>query len=94
MEGCAKMSLPAGPFASELKRDDTTILAGEFRALIDRELARWGVVSPDGIGAALGMDTASACALLTKRRWRAGDLAALEAAASRLGLQRGADMER
>ena len=39
------------------------------------------------IGEALGMPAAEATKLLTGRQWREGDVALLEAAAARLGLQ-------
>ncbi len=39
------------------------------------------------IGAALDMPPAEATSLLTRRQWREGDVALLEAAAARLGVQ-------
>jgi predicted DsbA family dithiol-disulfide isomerase len=39
------------------------------------------------IGAALGMPAAEATSLLTRRQWREGDVARLQAAAARLGVQ-------
>jgi hypothetical protein len=52
------------------------------RALDDR-----GTTSPAEIGAALGMPPAEATKLLTRHQWREGDVALLEAAAARLGVQ-------
>ena len=58
-----------------------------LRMLIFRELDDRGITTPAAIGAALGMPTAEATNLLTRRQWREGDVARLEAAAARLGLQ-------
>ena len=39
------------------------------------------------IGQALGMPAPEAASLLTRRQWREGDVARLQAAAARLGVQ-------
>ena len=57
-----------------------------LRMLIGRELEERGVTTPDAIGEALGMDAKDAHGLLNRRQWREGDVAALQAAAVRLGL--------
>ncbi|WP_157034015.1 thioredoxin domain-containing protein [Belnapia moabensis] len=46
-----------------------------------------GITTPTEIGAALGMPPAEATKLLTRHQWREGDVAQLEAAAARLGVQ-------
>ena len=58
-----------------------------LRMAIGRELEDRGITTPAAIGAALGMPAAEATSLLTRRQWREGDVALLEAAATRLGLQ-------
>jgi hypothetical protein len=55
--------------------------------LIGRELEERGITTPAGIGEALGMPAAEATSLLTRRQRREGEVARLEAAAARLGLQ-------
>ena len=52
-----------------------------WQALDDR-----GITDPAAIGVALGMPAGEATKLLTRHQWREGDVAALEAAAARLGL--------
>ena len=54
---------------------------------IGRELDDRGITRPADIGEALGMPGAEATKLLTRHQWREGDVALLEAAAARLGLQ-------
>jgi hypothetical protein len=58
-----------------------------LRMLIGRELEDRGITTPAAIGEALGMPAAEAIKLITRRRWREGDVARLEAAAARLGVQ-------
>ena len=55
--------------------------------LIGRELEDRGITTPAAIGDALGMPAAEATKLLTRRQWREGDVAQLQAAAARLGVQ-------
>jgi hypothetical protein len=57
-----------------------------LRVTIGRELDNRGITTPAEISAALGMPAAEATKLLTRRQWREGDVALLEAAAARLGL--------
>jgi hypothetical protein len=53
-----------------------------YRYLDDRE-----ITNPAAIGEALGMPAADATKLLSRHQWREGDVALLEAAAARLGVQ-------
>jgi len=54
---------------------------------IGRELDDRGITTPAAIGQALGMPAAEAAKLLTRHQWREGDVALLQAAAARLGVQ-------
>jgi hypothetical protein len=54
---------------------------------IGRELDERDITTPAAIGEALGMPPAEATKLLTGRQWREGDVALLQAAAARLGVQ-------
>ena len=79
---------PAKPKISPEKRrrrtaDRLTMI--RLKMAIGRELDERGITTPAEIGAALGMPTAEATKLLTRRQWREGDVALLEAAAARLG---------
>jgi hypothetical protein len=58
-----------------------------LRMAIGRELDERGITTPAAIGAALGMPAAEATKLLSRHQWRQGDVALLEAAAARLGVQ-------
>jgi hypothetical protein len=58
-----------------------------LRIAIGRELDGRGITTPAAIGEALGMPAAEATSLLTRHQWREGDVARLEAAAARLGVQ-------
>jgi hypothetical protein len=57
--------------------------------LIFREMDERGITTPAEMGEALGMSAAEAAKLLRGHQWREGDVARLEAAAARLGLQTG-----
>jgi hypothetical protein len=57
-----------------------------LRMAIGRELDERGITTPAAIGEALGMPAQEANKLLTRRQWREGDVALLEAAAARLGV--------
>src|SRR3954451_18516944 len=57
-----------------------------LRYTINTHLEDLGVTTPAAIGAVASLPAAEAVSLLTRRRWRAGDLAALQAVAARLGL--------
>ena len=85
--------LPSSPPKSKLTPEErrarqadrlTTI---RLRMLIGRELEDRGIITPAAIGEALGMPAAEATKLLTRHQWRAGDVAQLPAAATRLGVQ-------
>jgi hypothetical protein len=58
-----------------------------LRMLIFRELDDRDITTPAAIGEALGMPAAEATKLLRGHQWREGDVARLEAAATRLGVQ-------
>jgi hypothetical protein len=58
-----------------------------LRMAIGRELDDRGITTPVAIGAALGLPVTEATKLLTRHQWREGDVALLEAAAARLGVQ-------
>jgi hypothetical protein len=60
-----------------------------LRMAIVHELDDRDITTPAAIGAALGMPAAEATSLLTRRQWREGDVARLQAVAARLGLQTG-----
>ena len=57
-----------------------------LRYTINTYLEDMGVTTPVAIGTAVGLPAAEAVGLLTRRQWRAGDVAALQAVAERLGL--------
>ena len=58
-----------------------------LRMAIWRELEDRGITTPAEIGQVLGMPAAEATKLMTGRVWREGDVALLQAAAARLGVQ-------
>jgi hypothetical protein len=58
-----------------------------LRMLIFQELDARGITTPAEIGEALGMPAAEATKLLRGHQWREGDVALLQAAAARLGVQ-------
>ena len=58
-----------------------------LRMLIFRELDDRDITTPAAIGDALGMPAAEATKLLRGHQWREGDVALLQAAAARLGVQ-------
>jgi hypothetical protein len=57
-----------------------------LRMMISQALDDHGITTPVGIGAAIGMPGPEAVKLLSRKQWREGDVAALEAIAVRLGL--------
>jgi hypothetical protein len=57
-----------------------------LRMAIRSELDERGITTPAAISAALGVSATEAAGLLTRRQWREGDVALLQAAAARLGL--------
>src|SRR4051794_12916776 len=72
--------------AEQRQRHEDRIACIRLRMAIGRELDEGGITDPREIGQALGMLTLDAARLLTRRIWREGDVAALQAAAARLGL--------
>jgi hypothetical protein len=85
---------PASPhekpkLTSEERRDRHTdqLATIRLRMLIDHELDARDITTPAEIGAALGMPAAEAAKLMTRHQWREGDVALLQAAAARLGVQ-------
>jgi saccharopine dehydrogenase-like NADP-dependent oxidoreductase len=73
------------PAEQRRRRDDRTT-AIRLRFTIQRHLGDRDITTPAAIGEALGMPAAAATKLLTRHQWREGDVALLEAAAARLGL--------
>jgi hypothetical protein len=70
-------------------RQAERLMAIRLRYVINTHLEDQGITTPAAIGAAAGLPAAEAVGLLTRRQWRAGDVAALElkAMARRLGLE-------
>ena len=62
------------------------LAAIRLRYTINTHLEDRGVTKPTAIGTAVGLPAAEAVSLLTRRQWRAGDVAALRALAARLRL--------
>jgi hypothetical protein len=58
-----------------------------LRMAIRYELDKRGITTPAAIGEAFEMPAAEAASLLRRHQWREGDVALLQAAAARLGLQ-------
>jgi hypothetical protein len=82
--------LPSASPSQDYLKSETTVVHGVvMRMAIGRELDERGITTPAAIGEALGMPAAEATSLLTRHQWREGDVALLEAAAARLGLQTG-----
>ena len=73
--------------AEQRQRRDDRIACIRLRMAIGQELDERGITTPAAIGEALGMPAQEATKLLNHRQWREGDVARLEAAAARLGLQ-------
>ena len=68
-------------------RQTDRLIMIRLRMAIRQELADRGIIKPAAIGEALGMPAAEATSLLTRHQRREGDVALLEAAAARLGVQ-------
>jgi hypothetical protein len=68
-------------------RQEDRLKSIRLRMAIGHELDDRGITTPAEIGAALGMPAAEAVKLMTRHQWREGDVALLEAAAARLGVQ-------
>ena len=73
--------------AEQRQRREDRITCIRLRMAIGQELDDLGIIAPAEIGEALGMSASEATKLLTRRQWREGDVAALQAAAARLGLR-------
>ena len=68
-------------------RQAERLMAIRLRYTINTHLEDQGITAPAAIGAAVGLPAAEAVSLLTRRQWRAGDVAALQAVAGRLELE-------
>ncbi|TDH62298.1 hypothetical protein E2C06_11820 [Dankookia rubra] len=68
-------------------RQAERLLAIRLRYTINTHLEDRAVTTPAAIGVAVGLPAAEAVGLLTRRQWRAGDVAALQAVAGRLRLE-------
>ena len=83
-------SRPAKPrisAAERRRRDADRLNTIRLRLAIGRDLDDRGITTPAEIGVALEMPSAESAKLLTRHRWREGDVEQLEAAAARLGLK-------
>ncbi len=81
------MTTPKLTSAEQRQRREDRITTIRLRMAIGQALDERGITTPASIGEALGMPAAEAQKLLTRRQWREGDVAALQAAAARLGLK-------
>lgn len=72
--------------AEQRQRREDRLTTIRLRVLIGQELDARGITTPAGIGEALGMNPKEAHGLLNRHQWREGDVAALRAAAAKLGL--------
>ena len=68
-------------------RQEDRLASIRLRMAIGRELDERDITTPAAIGEALSMPAAEATKLLTRHQWREGDVALLQAAAARLGVQ-------
>ncbi len=73
--------------AEQRQRREDRITTIRLRMAIGHELDARNITTPAAIGEALGMPAEEASKLLHRRQWREGDVAALQAAAARLGLK-------
>ena len=73
--------------AEQRQRREDRIACIRLRMAIGQALDERGITTPAAIDEALGMPAQEATKLLNHRQWREGDVARLEAAAARLGLQ-------
>src|SRR4051794_4336877 len=78
---------PKQSAAERRLRQEDRLASIRLRMAISRELDDRDITTPAAIGEALGMPAAEATSLLTRHQWREGDVARLQAAAERLGLQ-------
>lgn len=63
------------------------LTAIRLRMAIGEKLDERGIINPSAIAKALGIPTLEATKLLTRHRWRDGDVLLLRAVAARLGVQ-------
>ena len=68
-------------------RQAERLMAIRLRYTINTHLEDQGITAPAATGAVPSLPAAEAVGLLTRRQWRAGNVAALQAVADRLGLQ-------
>jgi hypothetical protein len=68
-------------------RQADRLITIRLRMLIGRKLEDRGITTPVAIGDVLGMPAAEAVKLMNRHQWREGDVALLQAAAARLGVQ-------
>src|SRR4051812_40575840 len=73
--------------AEQRQRREDRLTTIRLRMAIGRELDARDITPPAAIGEALGLPPAEATSLMTRHQWREGDVARLQAAAARLGLQ-------
>jgi hypothetical protein len=78
---------PAKPKLTSEERRARQRVTIRLRMAISRVLEKRGITTPAEIGAVLGMPPAEAVYLLNRHQWREGDVALLQAAAARLGIQ-------
>jgi hypothetical protein len=80
------LPLPKPKLTAEERRVRTAdrLATIRLRVLIGRALDERGITTLGAIGVALGMPAGEATALLSRKQWRKGDVALLEAAAARL----------
>jgi hypothetical protein len=69
------------------RRQEVRITTIRLRMAIGRHLDDHDITTPAAIGEVLGMSAVEATKLLTRRHWREGDVARLQAAAVRLRVQ-------
>ncbi|WP_043339057.1 hypothetical protein [Belnapia moabensis] len=74
--------------------DADRLQATLVRVLVGQALHSRGITTTAVIGTVIGMPAAEATKLMTSKQWRAGDVALLEAAATKLGLVVNAEGER
>ncbi len=74
------------PGATTKAQQAERLAAIRLRYTINTHLDDRGLTTPAATGAALGLPSAEAVSLLTRRQWREGDVAALQAVADRLRL--------
>ena len=72
--------------AEQVRRRAEGLAAIRLRYCINTHLDEQGIATPAGLAQATGLPAAEAAGLLRRKQWRAGDLAALQALADRLGL--------